>query len=65
MNLEERKLLDRLDNLVLNASGDDLKKIQEADLENQLKGESFYDTFLNSQTLVNQTIRKDSKDFQK
>ena len=65
MNSEERKLLDNLDNLVLNSSKEDLKKIQELDLDNQLSGESFYDTFLNSQTLVNQTIRKESKNFQK
>jgi hypothetical protein len=65
MNLEERKLLDRLDSLVLNASDNDLQKIQELDLENQLTGKSFYDTFLNSQTLINQTIRKESKDFKK
>lgn len=65
MNLEERKLLDRLDSLVLNSSSDDLQKIQELDLESQLSGDSFYDAFLNSKTLVNQTIRKESKDFQK
>jgi len=65
MNSEERKLLDKLDNLVLNSSEEDLKKIQELDLDNQLSGESFYDTFLSSQTLVNQTIRKESKNFKK
>jgi len=65
MNPEERKLLDKLDALVLQASGKDLQKIQELDLENQLSGGSFYDAFLNSQTLVNHTIRKESKDFKK
>ena len=65
MNSEERKLLDKLDALVLDASGKNLQKIQELDLENQLSGGSFYDVFLNSKTLVNQTIRKESKDFKK
>ena len=65
MNAEERKLLDRLDDLVLNASGEELQKIQELDSENQLSGESFFDVFLNSQTLVNQTIRKESKNSKK
>jgi len=65
MNTKERKLLDKLDDIILNASLEELQKIQELDLDNQLSGESFYDTFLNSQTLVNQTIRKESKNFQK
>ena len=65
MNTKERKLLDKLDDIILKASLEELQKIQELDLDNQLSGESFYDTFLNSQTLVNQTIRKESKNFQK
>ena len=65
MNSVERKLLDKLDALVLQASDKDLQKIQELDLENQLSGGSFYDVFLNSKTLVNQTIRKESTDFKK
>ena len=65
MNSIERQLLDRLDNLVLNASKNDLQKIQELDIESQLSGSSFYDAFLNSKTLLNQTIRKESKDFHK
>lgn len=65
MNYAERALLDKLDNLVLNASKEDLQKIQELDLENQLSDGSFYDAFLNSQTLINQTIRKESKDYTK
>ena len=65
MNYAERALLDKLDNLVLNASKEDLQKIQELDSENQLSDGSFYDAFLNSQTLINQTIRKESKDYTK
>ena len=62
MNQAERELLDKLDKLVMNASGDELKKIQELDLETQLDGTSFYDAYLDSTALVNQTIKKESND---
>ena len=62
MNQAERELLDKLDNLVMNASGDELKKIQELDLETQLDETSFYDAYLDSTALVNQTIKKESND---
>ena len=62
MNKAERELLDKLDNLVLNSSGDELKKIQELDLETQLNGNSFYDSYLDSTVLVNQSMRKESTD---
>jgi len=65
MNPKERELLDRLDKLVLESSGDDLKKIQEVDLETQLNGQSFYDEYLNSKHLVNQTIRQESNESKK
>ncbi|MEJ2268935.1 MAG: hypothetical protein P8Y04_04075 [Desulfobulbaceae bacterium] len=62
MNKAERELLDKLDELVINASGDELKKIQELDLETQLNGNSFYEAYLDSTALVNQSIRKESND---
>ena len=62
MNQAERELLDKLDKLVMNASGDELKKIKELDLETQLDGTSFYDAYLDSTALVNQTIKKESND---
>jgi len=62
MNKAERELLDKLDELVINASGDELKKIQELDLETQLNGNSFYTAYLDSTALVNQSIRKESND---
>ncbi|MFB5621702.1 MAG: hypothetical protein ACE5RO_00735 [Candidatus Nitrosomaritimum yanchengensis] len=62
MNKAERELLDKLDELVINASGDDLKKIQELDLETQLNGNSFYDAYLDSTALVNRSIRKEAND---
>jgi hypothetical protein len=62
MNKAERELLNKLDELVINASGDELKKIQELDLETQLNGNSFYTAYLDSTALVNQSIRKESND---
>ena len=62
MNKAERELLNKLDELVINASGDELKKIQELDLETQLNGNSFYEAYLDSNALVNQSIRKESND---
>ncbi|GKS66600.1 hypothetical protein YTPLAS73_01470 [Nitrosarchaeum sp.] len=60
MNPSERELLEKLDNLVLTASGDELRKIQEIDLQTQLDGVSFYDVFVNSTSLTNQSIKQES-----
>jgi hypothetical protein len=62
MNPSERELLEKLDNMVLTASADELRKIQEIDLQTQLNGESFYDTFVNSTSLANQTIKQKSQE---
>jgi hypothetical protein len=43
---------------VLNASSDELKKIQEIDQQTQMEGLSFYDVYLDSSSLVNQSIKK-------
>lgn len=64
MNPAERKIFDTLDNLVLNASDEELKKIQEVDLETQLIGKSFYDEYLDS-VLINQSIKQETRDFKK
>lgn len=45
MSLAERKFMKALDEMVLNASGSQLKKIQELDLKTQLEGSNFYDVF--------------------
>ena len=58
MSPEERKHLQKLDNLVLGASSEDLKKIQEIDHQTQMDGLSFYDVYLDSSSLVNQSIKK-------
>ena len=64
MNPSERELLEKLDNLVLTASGDELRKIQEIDLQTQLDGVSFYDAFVNSTSMSNQSIKQESRESQ-
>jgi hypothetical protein len=58
MTPKEREHLKKLDEMVLNASSDELKKIQEIDQQTQLEGLSFYDVYLDSSSLVNQSIKK-------
>jgi len=55
---KEREHLKKLDDLVLNASSEELKKIQEIDNQTQMEGLSFYDVYLDSSSLVNQSIKK-------
>ncbi len=62
MTPAERELLEKLDNLVLTASGDELRKIQEMDIQTQMSGLSFYDAFVNSTSLVNQSIKQESQE---
>jgi hypothetical protein len=62
MTPTERQLLDKLDNLVLTASGDELRKIQEIDIQTQMNGVSFYDAFVNSTSLANQSIKQESRE---
>ncbi len=50
MSLAERKYMKHLDEMILNASDNKLKKIQELDLKTQMKGSSFYDVFSKSDT---------------
>jgi len=65
MNLSERKLLDKLDKLVMDVSGKEFKKIQEIDLLTQMDGLSLCDTHLNPSPLANQSIKKESIDYKK
>ncbi len=57
----ERRHLQKLDDLVLDASPEDLKKIQEIDHQTQMEGLSFYDVYLDSSSLINQSIKKPSR----
>ncbi len=58
MTPAERRQLQKLDDLVLNASPEKLKKIQEIDHQTQMEGLSFYDVYLDSSSLINQRIKK-------
>ena len=62
MNTEERKNLQKLDDLVLNASENELRKIQEIDHQTQLEGASLYDVYIDSSSLINQSIKKSFRD---
>ncbi len=61
MSPAERKELQKLDDLVLGASPEVLKKIQEIDYQTQMEGLSFYDVYLDSSSLVNPNIKKSLK----
>ena len=65
MNPAERELLAKLDQMILDASGQELKKIQEIDLQTQMDGLSFYDAFVNSKSLVNQSIKRETHESRK
>ena len=58
MSPAERRHLQKLDDLVLDASPEDLKKIQDIDYQTQMEGLSFYDVYLDSSSLINQSIKK-------
>ena len=58
MSPAERRHLQKLDDLVLAASPEDLKKIQEIDHQTQMEGLSFYDVYLDSSSLINPSIKK-------
>ena len=58
MTPKEREHLKKLDDLVLNASSEELKKIQEIDNQTQMEGLSLYDVYLDSSSLVNQSTKK-------
>jgi len=55
---KERKHLQKLDDLVLNASPEELTKIQEIDHLTQMEGLSFYNVYVDSSSLINQSIKK-------
>ena len=58
MTPKERKHLQKLDDVVLNATPMELTKIQEVDRQTQMDGLSFYDVYLDSSSLINQGIKK-------
>jgi hypothetical protein len=58
MTPKEREHLKKLDDLVLNASSEELKKIQEIDHMTQMDGLSLYEICLDSSSLISQSIKK-------
>ena len=52
----------KLDQMIMDASDEELKKIQEIDIQTQLDGLSFYDVFVNSKSLVNQSIKQETRE---
>jgi len=58
MTPSERKHLQKLDDLILDASPEEIKKIQKIDHQTQMQGLSFYDVYLDSSSLINQSIKK-------
>lgn len=62
MTPAERELLNKLDQMIINASDEELKKIQEIDTQTQMSGLSFYDAFVNSKSLANQSIKQETRD---
>jgi len=58
MSPAERRELQKIDDLVLDASPAELIKIQEIDYQAQIEGLSFYDVYLDPNSLINQSIKK-------
>jgi hypothetical protein len=54
----ERKRLQKLDDLILNSSMEELHKIQEIDYQTQMDGLSLYDVYVDSSSLINNPIKK-------
>ena len=63
MTPEERKNLQKLDNMILNASTEKLKEIQEIDYQTQLEGLSFYDVYVDSNSLIHHNFKNYSKEY--
>jgi hypothetical protein len=57
---KESEDLKKLDDMVLNATSDELKKIQEIDHQTQLEGVSFFDVYLDSSSLIHHNVKKPS-----
>ena len=45
MSLQERELIKLMDEYILNATAEELVKLQKADIDTQLDGNWFYDTY--------------------
>ena len=52
MSYEERKLMQRIDVYILNATKEELAKLQQMDIDTQLDGIWFYDTYNHSDQMA-------------
>jgi len=53
----ERQELKKLDDMILNASPEDLKKIQDIDHQTQMEGVSFYDVYVDYRPMIDQKVK--------
>ena len=53
----ERQELKKLDEMILNASPEELKKIQDIDHQTQMEGVSFYDVYVDYRPMINQKVK--------
>ena len=65
MTPDERKLLEKMDQMILNASVEELKKIQEFDIQTQMNGLSFYDALVNSKFVPHQSVKQKTRESKK
>ncbi len=65
MSLAEREFMKKVDDAIMKATPEELKKMQELDLDSQLQGTTFYDILIktkpSSKYLKTQTINKKRK----
>ena len=65
MTEAERRFMKQVDSFILNASPEDLQKIQQLDIHTQLNGNSFYDILSTSHPKKNKQIPSQSQSKQK
>ncbi|MDX1596504.1 MAG: hypothetical protein R3327_06135 [Nitrosopumilaceae archaeon] len=65
MSPKERRTLQKIDDIIMNASAEELKKIQDADIRTQLDGVSFYDVYVNSENLIQSILEQESRKYTK
>ena len=58
MTPTERRHLQTIDDLVLKASPDELKRIQRVDYQTQMDGISLYDVYVDSGLLISDNIKE-------
>ena len=58
MTPTERRHLQAIDDLILKASPDELKRIQRVDYQTQMDGISFYDVYVDSDSLISHNIKE-------